>query len=140
MNTKKVKEIALKIREATQRFATPAKQRMVFGDAEYLSCFCAIASHALLTAYKLHGIEAKMVIGDFKYDNHCWVEIGNMIVDITVSQFHGYGEEKVFITNTKNRSYEPEKVFSTYKDLEMWEGQCPKEGYTKRILKYAGFA
>jgi len=48
---------------------------------------CAIASYFL--HYKLHSlkVKSKFIQGEYEGLAHCWVEIGNAIVDITAVQF-----------------------------------------------------
>jgi hypothetical protein len=52
-----------------------------------LCCACAIASWTLWKAFKKKGYKAILVEGTFGDYCHFWVELDNMIYDITYSQF-----------------------------------------------------
>lgn len=58
-----------------------------------LCCACAVASEALARFLRREGFDARFVEGQYvPWDldgdtNHCWVEVGKWIVDITATQF-----------------------------------------------------
>ena len=56
---------------------------------------CAVASHKLSTSLKQHGISSRLAVTD----NHVWVEVGDICVDVTATQF---GKEPIIIMNRKN--------------------------------------
>lgn len=59
-----------------------------FGDLEDLDCLCGICSMALKNLFIKSGYSAKVIYGFFdEENNHCWVESGNFIFDITATQF-----------------------------------------------------
>lgn len=69
-------------------------------SSKNLECYCAVASWFLQTRISRYGIKSDLVVGKFKThlgwdSDHCWVRIGNDIVDITLTQFGRY--EKVYI-------------------------------------------
>lgn len=59
-----------------------------------LMCACAISSYTLCRALARHDIEATFVMGEMwsgpkgrSYGEHCWVQVGDTIVDLTARQF-----------------------------------------------------
>lgn len=156
----KVKEIATRVRAGVEKFV-PTINDKVNGLTEDLTCFCAISSHALVTALKKNGIEARLVVGffdeneDWDYNddnteqfqaNHCWVEVAFSYVDITATQFHQYSDEKVLIiSNDECESlYYPYETPKSIKNMQghkrrnRWGRQAPQMRYTKKILALAG--
>ena len=140
MNTK-LEAIAKKVREAVEQYAPSIVDNVECGDTTDLSCFCAIASHALMKAYRKNGIKASMIIGNYCGNTHCWVEADDFVIDITMTQFDNE-KPKVYIVDSykaeKIEGFEPEDCFRSIKQMEGWEGQAPTPKYTKNILKLAG--
>jgi len=155
---KKVKDIATKVREAMELFA-PTIEHEVHGNTEDLCCYCAIAAHALHTAYKRAGIQSKLIIGffdendDWDYNdesstkleaNHCWVEVAYHYVDITATQYGMYYNKKVVVIDSSVESpYYPYEKPKTIKSMQgkgdkSWGEQAPRIQYTNQILKLAG--
>lgn len=154
---KKLNRIATRVRKGMERFA-PTVNEKVNGDMQDLNCYCAIASHALMTALKKAGIPAKLVVGYFDEDeewdyndesdnqldaNHCWVEIEGHYMDITATQFAQYSEEKVVILAKEDADlYYPYTFPKTIKNMQgkkrdSWGNQAPRVEYTKQILALA---
>jgi|APSaa5957512535_1039671.scaffolds.fasta_scaffold15822_8 hypothetical protein len=77
------KEIAILTREFIVNEIAPDNFR------DDLCCACAIASWTLWKAFKKKGYKAILVEGNFLLNCHFWVELDNMIYDITYSQFCG---------------------------------------------------
>jgi hypothetical protein len=58
---------------------------------------CAISSFTLTRVLKDLGFKSSLVVGKFdSVDDHCWVEYGGKIIDLTCKQFGG---PKILITN-----------------------------------------
>lgn len=71
---------------------------------------CAISSYVLWKVLKKSGIESNFIQGDFEFEwnAHCWVEIENIIVDITATQF-GY-DRKVVFSDKSDVNYIPKRI------------------------------
>jgi len=140
MNTK-LEQIAKKVREAVEQYAPSIVDNVECGDTTDLSCFCAIASHALMTAYRKNGIHASMIIGNYCSNTHCWVAVDEFFIDITITQFDDE-KPKVYIVDSyrakRIEGFEPEDCFRSLKQMEVWESQAPTSKYTNDILKLAG--
>ena len=153
----KVKEIASKVRKGMELFA-PTINDAINGNENDLTCYCAIASHALHTAFKKAGIESKIIIGFFDenddwdyndegtekiFPNHCWVEIPFHYVDITATQYSIFADEKVVIlpNDADDERYYPLENFKSVKSMQArkrgWGRQSPRLEYTKEILTLA---
>ena len=68
---------------------------------------CAIASVALVRVLKREGIDATLVLGQYRnaLGNHCWVLVGSRIVDLTATQYHAT-VEVVRIVSQSEPDYE----------------------------------
>jgi hypothetical protein len=148
--------IADEVKTAVKKFALTANSK-VKGNTEDLGCYCAIASHALMTALKKSGINAKLVVGFFdeneewdynddgneQYEaNHCWVEVDGYYIDITATQFIQHSDEEVVILEIDDADlYYPYTYPSNIKSMQSakagWGKQAPCNKYTKHILLLA---
>lgn len=148
---KKVKEIAAQVRKGVEYFAQEFNDE-INGNKDSLDCYCAIASHALHTAFEKHGIKSKIIIGHYDYQgngfledeediNHCWVEIPFYYVDITATQFSEFHNTKVLIfdnADSESQGFYPLKKFKGLTAMKKeWSVQAPRRDYTKKILEYA---
>ena len=130
-------EIAQKVRFASEIFAlSPESESLDFHGREDLGCMCATASFALYTELKKNGYDCTFVSGRFKdWCDHCWVEIDEMIVDITATQFSGKYDsgrfDKVFVvpnTDDRYRAYNSRSRRKTMGNLSnMQKSGWPKE-------------
>lgn len=84
-------------------------------DPDDLCGACGIASWTLDAIYKKLGVTSEFVMGRFnknsrfddsRYGNHCWVQVGEYIVDLTATQF-GISET-VYIARISDTRYLPE--------------------------------
>ena len=157
----RIQRIATKVRAALEAVA-PKINKRVKGDEESLACFCAIASHALHTAFKKKRIKSQLIVGYFDEDaiwddlgdeeidaldpNHCWVETPYGIVDITATQFKDseYVNKKVVIVDNNNPQKTgfyplefPQSDNSIHLSKSKWGQQAPDKKYTKQILALA---
>lgn len=98
-----IKQIATECRSAME---------IVFPDSD-MSYKCGVGSILLYNELKNNNIKATLVSkyrfentnGIDDYDSHCWVEIGNTVIDITATQYE-YGKgQPVLITNTTDYNY-----------------------------------
>ena len=143
MNMNDIRIIAEKVRKSCEKFAnSDASKDYDFHNSNCLSCMCAVASFTLATALRQNGIQCDVVKGYF-YDNgdeiqgdHCWVEIGPDIVDITVTQFYP-NWQKVYITQKGSRNYRDGVVKNDYQHFKSWLCQNPTPAVTKKILQCA---
>jgi hypothetical protein len=72
-----------------------------YGYSKHLDCMCAIASTALVEALRQHGIRSSVVTGTYNDNSHCWVEAGNLRIDLTATQFKEQLPQ-VYITRTND--------------------------------------
>jgi hypothetical protein len=56
-------------------------------DPYHLLGGCAMASWTIQKTMELLGLPVTLVRGHFKSGHHCWVTIGDVIVDVTATQF-----------------------------------------------------
>ena len=151
-----LRESAEKIRSACEKFARSEQASgLEFYQDETLPCMCAIASFALQKYLTGKGFTSTTYVGDyFQYNKqgksnmhglplgywyggeiHCWVECGQLIVDITATQFDV--EDKIVITEDRSRYYSLRKL-KTIHGLKSWT--CDQKPYAKivrAILKLA---
>lgn len=131
-NEKLVRSIAKKVRKQCESFAfSKASEGYDFSYRGDLECMCAVASYALMTALQKKKIPCKMISGTCYYDNHCWVEVYNHIVDITATQF-GINK-RVYISKDKS-NYAAESDVKSCHSLGWGKSQNPTRKLTKRIL------
>ena len=99
---------------------------------ESLCGTCAIGSFSLAKILKDYG--AVLVSGDYvvnpeSFTPHCWVEIGDYIIDCTYTQFETASDVKIIKQNTRLAS-RYKKLFVDEKakrDIRSWDGfQSPK--------------
>lgn len=117
---KTIQAIAERVRKNAEHFA--ARYPKHFGK-DSLECMCAIAAFALAYALQQEEYEAQVVLGYFDspdaYNEHCWVRVGNTIIDITATQF-GI-PEPVLITDATDPRYALALVENaTMDDLQEW--------------------
>ena len=100
--------------------------------------WCGVASRALSMHLTEKGIRNKLIFGYFNDktrcseadENHCWVVVGNNIIDVTATQFGDFPPVYVVPRNSwrykeRNVIKDPEEFFAC------WGSQRP----SKRILK-----
>lgn len=116
---KQLKKIATAARREMESFA---RKHNSIADASDLSCLCAISSYFLVILGKRLGYNLALVEGlafddDIKmlqYEadeetcapgaNHCWVEHGGKIIDITATQFEP-SLKKVHVVDDDDENY-----------------------------------
>ena len=79
---------------------------------------CAVSSYTLHKKLNRLGFKSKFVQGHYRMMEHCWVEIDNLIIDITATQF-GI-KEKVYITRTNDKNYQPTRKRFLKKEFKLW--------------------
>lgn len=146
----RIKRIAMKVREAMEKFA-PTVNSKICGNVESLACYCAISSHALITALRKKGIKARLIVGfydengewlnydgkdDYFRPNHCWVEVPFHYVDITATQYDTT-REKVFIVDNINTLENGYHALAYRINKKSWGIQSPDRKYTRQILTLA---
>lgn len=98
-----------------------------------LSGACATASFGFWEKAKISGYNPKFIFGYFderakqrKEDEHCWVQIGELIIDPTYSQFDSRFQT-AYISNIEDKRYYPQLFEDEALDLVLsWpEGQSP---------------
>lgn len=102
---------------------------------------CGIASYTLVHVLNLNNIKSELVAGCYGDDefgvtiNHCWVETGIYIVDITAGQF--FGNKDIEIKLKPSDAYTPVlRGRKAMLDFKRWpEYQQPKR-YHKEIKEY----
>ena len=108
-----INQISVQVRKAMEK-ASLSINDIVRGDRETLECYCAIASETLKKVLKNNGIKSKMVVGYFSLkekmnndteSNHCWVEAGEWMIDITATQFHGISQKVIILSVKKAKGY-----------------------------------
>lgn len=143
MNMNDIRIIAEKVRKSCERFAkSNASKDYDFHNSDCLGCMCAVASFTLAHALKRNGIHCDVVHGCFYNDDgrfngeHCWVEIGPEIVDITATQFYP-NWQKVHIVEKGSPNYRFGKVKNDHRLFKNWLCQRPSPTVAKKILQYA---
>ena len=124
-------EICRRVRKGAEGYAKAA------GYTSDLMCVCAIASHALAKAFRLHGYEATLVVGEYNDSTHCWVESSDKIWDVTATQF---GRPKVVIVSKKRaRAYkmlpDDKQPSGRQWGRTSWGSQSPSWHKSNSILK-----
>lgn len=64
---------------------------------------CSFGSYLLSKVLQKNGYDAYFVEGEYDDNFHCWVELDNVIIDITATQFGDL--PKVYITETDDNYY-----------------------------------
>ena len=139
---KSVKFIANKARKFTEWFA---KDHPHIGHPTDLGCYCAIGSWILFALAKREGHDAVFVEGRYlqrgerppveaasvpRRDlNHCWVEVGNTVYDITATQFKFKEKVLTYPKDSRNKQFYPvvrhTNIRSLGKFLIDWHEQSP---------------
>ncbi len=97
---------------------------------------CAIASFALLKSFQKFGIKSVRVREGYCMSmDHCWIQVGLQIYDITATQFDDIND-KVYVTSVYDGNYLPFQVTrKNYHQFTRWpKNQRPTVKLT-RILK-----
>jgi hypothetical protein len=106
-----------------------------------LSCMCGVASYALRRALRKEGIPAELICGEYtdhagqlNGDYHCWVSVGNCIIDITATQFGN--PHKIYVVAINNYHYIKKKVVKNPSAFfKQWPpDQRPHKELLKKIL------
>lgn len=84
---KKVRKISAVVRGVCQEFAKKSSNYDFCEDD--LSCMCATASMVLSATLNHFGENSGVVDANYDDFGHCWVKLGDLNIDITVSQFGG---------------------------------------------------
>jgi len=149
----KLRAIAYEVRKQCEKFARSSRSSQYdFHGNDDLECMCAVASYTLCTELEKHGISCQMVCGEFcepdycNFDenslqaNHCWVECGDLVVDVTATQFGSY--RRVVITRTElgmgknfhSMYYGDDAMYET----STWEcSQRPNDSLAAKIMETA---
>lgn len=113
MSKEQIVEIATRIREWAER----SNRRRKNPFSSDLCGMCAIAAAKLFTELKKAGINARLVAND----DHCFVQVRDMIVDVTATQF---GKKPVLAVRRHILERESDKIwwrptyrFDSTKDL-----------------------
>lgn len=126
--------IATKARSLAEKFA---KNNSFIGDKRTLQCYCAISSKIFYKMARRAKYKVNIIQGNFGKDyypdnynniNHCWIEYGNYIIDITATQF-GIKDKIYIIEKNKTDQYltvRDDGIFIS------WHAQDPEE-YKKEI-------
>jgi hypothetical protein len=88
-----------------------------------LTCFCAIASAFLWYRLKKHGYDAHLVVGNYRKNDHCWVELNDQIVDITATQFNP-NNPKVYLPISRSGYFAQYRDRAALKALREWGDQA----------------
>lgn len=139
---KNLRVIALGVRKKCEKFAlSNASINYDFHNQNDLACMCAVASFVLAEALRKNGIKCNVLYGKFHLpkrnwgSEHCWVEVGRKIVDITATQFQDL--PKVYIVSNKSGQYRGGVVQNNYDQFDSWGGQMPTPLVSQKILKCA---
>ncbi len=124
--------VATQVRAEIEKWASSLGADIWEITPEDLGGCCGIASHMLHNVLKELGIKSTFVMGHFDFEgdhtytrtNHCWLAIGDSIIDITATQFM---LEKILITSGEDERYYALKTgakgIKTL--LDSWRGQSP---------------
>lgn len=99
----------LKIISQTRKWAM--RNRHKYNVSSDLSCMCAIASAKLFKNLKKININSTLTLSDY----HCWIELKDIIIDITASQFCETPilimEKNLYYKILKEKDYLEEEIF-----------------------------
>lgn len=121
-------------------------------DPENLQGGCAIASYVLYKALIKLGCKPKFVMADSGFGSHCWIELEDMVIDLTATQFNtkytkslGLSDCQKVLIIKKNSYLNKIPQLKDYKDIcynkkaiestKDWEQQSPLV-YTKELKKF----
>ena len=114
-----VAAVAYQVREWAEAYAEDAH----FDDD--LCGLCAIASGELHSRLKRKGIDSTLHLFEGEWWGHCFVEVGEYVVDVTVTQFDV--KDKVAIEPItmarKHPFWNSHKAFNTVKNLKKYQRQ-----------------
>jgi hypothetical protein len=136
MNINHVLLIAKNVRRVCEEAAFSKSSKCYdFYHDDGLSCMCAIASVALSECLNYFNCKSKVFEGKYKrYNNHCWVEYRNNIIDITATQFCGISD-KVYLIDKHIDSYSHKKYRKSYNDFFYWpNSQRPNKQIIDNIV------
>lgn len=105
-----------------------------------LACLCAISSFMLKSAFRKYKHGAKVIQGKFgEWGDHCWVESGKYVYDITATQFEEFFNTKILRVKINGKKYKGlycggRKV--VLKDMKEWPlEQRPTTSLIKKMNK-----
>lgn len=81
-------EIAKEVRSAVEVWV----QHNPYINPESLEGACGLASYTLCRALKAFGYRAQLVYDGDEDGAHCWVELGDEVIDVTATQFGDFPE------------------------------------------------
>ncbi len=120
MISAKIKQIATSAREWAEK--TNAELGHPYHDD--LMGMCAIASMHLTNQLRRAKLHRKHDISIAYNDNHCFVLVDGVIVDITATQFDAHRNEKVFVQKHEHVDhrwyYKKERSFKEPKELKKY--------------------
>ena len=154
----KIFEVLPKFRQAVKSFTNShLSANLDCHKRKDLKCSCAISSHAMGTLLEKMGYSPTIVFGVYDENdtkptdwidiNHCWIELGDHIIDVTATQF-GVEEEILFdevekfnskffpIIRTTVSSAKADMRKYMSNDISEWQKrQTPSLRNTKHILR-----
>lgn len=92
----KAKQIAVEIRKWVE------KNLPEHCDSNLEGC-CSFGSYLLSKVLQKNGFEAYFVEGEYDDEYHCWVELNDVIIDITATQFGDFPQ--VYVTDSDDKYY-----------------------------------
>lgn len=95
-----IERVAREVRAKCLKFALSDESiGKDYHNMEDLEMMCVVASTALAKELRNRGVDinAKVVMGKFDGEEHCWVLSRGLVVDITATQFHGSYRSEVEI-------------------------------------------
>lgn len=92
-----------------------------------LGCMCAISSWFTSRRLKELGYDVKVIDGYYKGDekngdSHCWMILGDKIVDLTYTQFESKAP-KIYITDKDDKDFSFYREIKFVKDFLLWPGE-----------------
>lgn len=103
MRRREVARVARVVRDELERMSRD--EPSLYWEESSLRGACASGSRALVRLFRRFGVDAEFIMGT-KYleHRHCWVLIGDSILDVTATQF-GTSFPRVYWTNFDDPTY-----------------------------------
>lgn len=127
-----VKEVAHNVRAWAEKYA--AKHRHYFPVD--LGGLCAIASRRIHAQLKRKGIPSTLHLYEGDWYGHCFVTVGNYVVDVTATQFRVRGKVMVIPrASAKREFWQSTKRFKSEKELLAYQRDIRWPTEQRVILK-----
>jgi len=92
-----------------------------------LSCACGFSSYVIEKALQEREYQTELVMGEWNGSKHVWLEVGDLLLDVTLTQFGmGYLEVNVNPTSLCDQYVGIFRGEEAHEHLEDWDEQSPQ--------------